>query len=159
MNKIRTSLKLIAVILLFGFNAISAQTENTDTNSVDLNDYLGARLYKVFTDIGVPDDVICSAEGRSGVILDYTFFGLQIENKTVSVIYFWNNFPGEVFGNRIGLTKKEIESKYGKPDSEKTSSVDGSLIWIYGLKDTDRYFVIIYDENAKVIRYQIELMQ
>ena len=160
MKKINLRFILFVIIVSFiSFNPIFSQEKTDENKTIDLNEYIGSRLYKVFNDIGLPNDVVCSADGGSGVILNYDIFGIQIDDKIVSVIYFWDNFPGEVFGNKIGTTKKELEEKYGKPDSEKKSSVDGSDVWIYNLKDTDRYFVLIFDENSKVKRIQIELMK
>ena len=110
-------------------------------------------MFKTFS---TPFDVFCSADGKGEVVLDYGQFGFQIGNKMVSVIYFWENFPGTVFGVTTKMTAEQIIEKLGKPSETKVSKIDGGNIYIYTMPDTDRMFVIIFNKQGSVTRFQIE---
>ncbi len=133
---------------------LMAQT--TKQEEIDLNDFMGARLYKVFNTFGTPSDVYCSADGKGEVILDYGIFALQIGNKTVTIVYFWSNFTSTVFGLKMGMPKDDIIKTLGKPGDIKTSAADNNEILIYKLSDTDRMLIIFLDKNNKIYRMQIE---
>lgn len=147
-------LTIFSIFLIASLQNVNSQTK--DTKNID--ELLGSRLMKVFQSLGNPIDLFCSADGRNETVLEYGKFGFQIGKKIVNIIYYWENYDLPVNGISIGDMKKDAETKLGKPDKEKTSSIDGDLIWIYDQKDKERYFVIFFDENAKVKRIQWELM-
>ena len=154
-NKIFTSrIYLLLIISIFFSSALVAQ--NNKQKGIDLNEFMGARLYKVFKTFGNPRDLFCSADGNNETIMDYGSFAFQIGNKEVTIVYFWDNFPGKVFGVAMGTSKTDLEKQYGKPDLVKHSKIDGNLIWIYNLPDTDRMFIVFFDKNEKIKRMQIE---
>ena len=134
-----------------------AQIDDSKLSKMDLGEYLGARLYKIFQTFGSPEDIICSSDDRGEPIMDFGKFAFQIGSKTATIVYFWENYPGSVLGFKVGDSKFDLEKKYGKPNVEKDGK-DGSLIWIYTFKDIDRYFVVFFDDNAKIKKMQLELM-
>ena len=148
-------LKYFTVMFLFLMTS-SLNAQDSNQSRIDLNEFLGARLYKVFQTFGTPRDVFCSADGKGEVILDYGIFGLQIGHKEVTIVYFWGNFPGEAFGIKSSMTATEIEKILGKPDDTKISKSDKTPIYIYNMPDTDRMFIIFFDKNNKIDRMQIE---
>jgi hypothetical protein len=150
-------LLIIASSMLISNNEAKAQIEDTKLAKMDLSEYLGARLYKLFQTFGTPDDIACSNDERGEPILDFGKFAFQIGAKTVNIIYFWENYPGKVMGFKVGDSRADLEKKYGKPNVEKDAK-DGSLIWIYNFKEIDRYFVVFFDDDAKIKKMQLELM-
>ena len=143
----------VILLILMTANMFGQESEKSKT---DLNEFLGVRLYKVFKTFGTPRDVFCSADGRGETILDYGAFAFQIGNRTVSIVYFWENFTGKVFGLTIGMTAEQVKKAIGNPNDIKQSKADGTPIWIYNLIDTDRMLVIIFNKSNKIERIQIE---
>jgi len=150
-------LGLIVIILIISGSFLLAQ-ESTATVPDKIGDYLGIRLLKIFQTFGHPTDVFCSSDQTNETVLDYGKFGFQIGKKTVTIVYCWGSYDKAENGVNIGDLKKDVETKIGKPNKEKNSTLDGSLIWIWNYKETERYFVVFFDEDAKVKKMQWELM-
>ena len=148
---------IISIYIIFPSLVLDAQ-ENTSATPDKIGDYLGGRMFKIFQTFGHPTDVFCSSDANNETILDYGKFAFQIGKKTVTIVYCWGTYDKAENGIKIGDLKKDVEAKLGKPDKEKNSTLDSSLIWIWNYKETERYFVIFYDEDAKVKKMQWELM-
>jgi len=149
---------LVKIFLILFVSAVNLNLAQDDLKKdpVDLKEFLGVRLYKIFEVFGNPYDLFCSADGKSETILDYGTFAFQVGNKTVNIVYFWENFKGIVFEVSIGTSSEDLFKKYGKPTLEKRSTIDGNVIWVYNLVKTDRMFVVFFDKDNKISRMQIE---
>lgn len=152
----KKSIVINLLMLLMAVPLVTMNAQDKKEKGIDLNEYLGARLYKVFETFGNPHDLYCSADGKNETIIDYGPFAFQIGHKEVTIVYFWNNFPGTVFGVSIGTSKDDLEKTYGKPSAVKKSKIDGAAIWIYNIVKTDRMFIVFFDKNGKIDRMQIE---
>lgn len=144
-----------AGFVLFLLTVFSSTTQSQQKN-VDLFDFMGARLYKVFESFGAPRDIFCSSDGRGEAILDYGIFGLQISNKMVDIVYFWETYPDEVMGVKIGNSTDIVIKALGKPTQEKKSTSEGEPIYLYYFTKIDKVLAIFFDTQLKVKRMQIE---
>jgi hypothetical protein len=157
MRKFTEKFIKLYLLILISFVAVSGLTaQENKEKPIDLNEFLGARLYKVFKTFDKPRDVFCSGDGKGEVVLDYGTFAFQIGNKTVTIVYFWENFPGVVFGVKTDMSMDKIKEVLGKPNETKVSKIDGGTILIYTIPQTDRMFVVIFNKQGRIIRMQIE---
>ncbi|GEM_PF-2852544 len=152
----KKSIVINLLMLLIAVPLMTINAQDKKEKEIDLNEYLGVRLYKVFETFGNPNDLFCSADGKNETIIDYGSFAFQIGHKTVTIVYFWNNFHGTVFGVSIGSSMDDLEKTYGKPSAVKKSKIDGTAIWIFNIEKTDRMFIVFFDKNGKIDRMQIE---
>jgi len=149
-KRLATACFILLLLSIYGSTTFSKEKE------LDLFELMGARLYKVFETFGAPRDIFCSSDGRGEAILDYGIFGLQIANKMVDIVYFWETYPDEVMGVKIGNSVDIVVKALGKPSQEKKSTLENEPIYIYYFTKIDKILVIFFDDKLNVKRMQIE---
>ncbi|HTQ39479.1 MAG TPA: hypothetical protein VMJ32_10645 [Pirellulales bacterium] len=93
-------------------------------------------LASVFAKFGAPVDVfVTGAKSKDpGVIADYGKFGFEIHDKKVTNCNFWAEWPGVVFGAKIGDGPDDMVKAMGKP-AEDIKNADGTEMMTWHASD------------------------
>ena len=81
---------------------------------------------------------------------EFNHFGVivffDLKTKLVDTIRFDSPFGGELFGIRIGMTKKEVKALLGEP-TVKDPFPDGRPIWIYRTAKYQGFLRLDFDKQ------------
>jgi hypothetical protein len=114
---------------------------------------VGKDFGAVFARFGTPDDLaaISGPSGTQEVVVDYTTFGFNVQNKKVRICQFWLGWPGTVDGIKLGTPIDDLVKQLGKPlYVEKDASGAERQFW--ELKDVKLLIYFDVDKNRKASR-------
>ena len=155
----------LATMVALAVTASEAQTPGTPAQSGPSADAIvnscGARLVKLFTQFGVPNDVYANREDENAAhdttIMDYGSYGFKIFNKTATISFFWSGWKGPVKGISIGDSRDDVPKVLPNPNVSAKDANGAVTEYAWDLKDLDAKFYVDFDANGKVSRMFVEL--
>ena len=122
----------------------------TDGKVIEL---VGKDFGTIFARFGTPDDLVATSgpNGTKEVVVDFTSFGFNVQNKKVRICQFWAGWPGTVNEIKLGTPIDDVVKKLGKPLYVEKDP-NGAERQFWELKDVKLLIYFDVDKNRKASR-------